>query len=453
MSDAFRFAVMGDCHFVGPKYVAAADRGEDYRRYHWMVENLWPRALAEIREAGPAFLVQLGDFADWSCGEARQPGGMREAMDTLANGSGCPVWLAKGNHEREAAFRDMAMPMLRERLLALQGGKGRPLTAPYYAFSHSDSRFIVVHDRDLRPGSPQVDWLEAELRGAQQSAAHTFLFSHAPLFTVGRPFFTHKPMLDVTLWLLDRWRVDAFFCGHTHNQAATLHRNVRNPLLQLKSALIGFPQSPLVPLHEARPSAISRDSYDYYWGFVEDCAPSWLLVTVDGQRVQVEWRLLGRGDCGVLEWSEAGRVNCVRRPSWPSRIGLGAAELNDVQEARLFLSGYKCLDREKQVRLNGELIGVTPTLTGFQSRAFIPVPPDKLGKLAVENEVVVENPRGERMLLGAFYLEARLRDGRLARSTVSQEAYATCGEWDDWRSPILRHVPPGQEIRVKGLMF
>ena len=452
MPDAFRFAVLGDCHFVSPKYHAEADRGEDYRRYLWMVENVWPQALAEMRDARPAFLVQLGDFADWTCDESWQPAEMREAVETLG-GCGCPLWLAKGNQEREPAFRDVVLPILREQLLALQGGKGRPLTAPCYAFSHGDSRFIVIHDAGLRPGSPQVDWLEAELKGAHERAAHTFLFSHAPLFTVGRPFFTHKPMLDVTLRLLDRYRVDAFFCGHTHNQAATLHRNVRNPLLQLKTTLIGFPQAPLVPLHEVRPSAISCGSYDYYWGFLEDSAPSWLLVTIEGSRVRVEWRLLGRSDAGVLEWSEAGRVSCVQRPSWPARIGLGMSELNDVQEARLFLSGYKCLDCEKRVRLNGEVIGTTPPLTSFQSRVFVPVPRDKLGTLAVENEVIVENLRGEQLLLGAVYLEARLRDGRLARSTVSQEVHATCGDWDAWHSPILRHVTPGEPIHIKGLTF
>ena len=66
---------------------------------------------------------------------------------------------------------------------------------------------------------------------------------------------------------------------------------------------------------------------------------------------------------------------------------------------------------------------------------------------------VVENPHGEKFLVGAFYIEARLRDGRLARSTVAQEVYATCGDWDVWNSPILRHVKPGEPIRVEGLVF
>ncbi|MCX6910804.1 MAG: hypothetical protein NTY01_22555, partial [Verrucomicrobia bacterium] len=176
-------------------------------------------------------------------------------------------------------------------------------------------------------------------------------------------------------------------------------------------------------------------------------------VTVANGQVRAEWRLLGRGAAGALEWSEAGRVACAKRPEFPLRIGLGTAELHDVREARVFLAGYKCLNPEKRVLLNGVPIGVMPPLTCFDGHTAVSVPPEKLNVLAVENEVVVENPRGEKFLLGGFYIEARLRDGRLARSTASQEVYATCGDWDAWSSPILRHVTPGEPIRVEGLVF
>jgi predicted phosphodiesterase len=453
MSEGFRFAVIGDCHFVRPQYHVEGNRGDDYRRYAWMMEHVWPRVMAEIAAEKPAFLVQLGDFVEGARDPALQSAELREALDSLRSGCGCPVWFVKGNHDREPALREVMMPELRERLLAMAGGKGRPLMAFHYAFSHGDARFIVVDDVGLRPGSPQVAWLEGELKWAQERAARTFLFSHGPLFTVGRPFWGHKAMLDVTLPLLDRWRVDAFFCGHSHNHAATLHRNVRNPLLHLETTILGYPQAPLVPLHEVRPSAVSRHSYDYYWGFLEDSAPSWYLVTVGGGRVRAEWRLLSRGAAGALEWSEAGRVVCAQRPEFAVRIGLGEAELRDVREARVFMAGYKCLDPEKRVLLNDVPIGVTPPLTCFEGNVAVPVPPEKLGALALENEVVVENPRGEKFLLGAFYIEARLRDGRLARSTAAQEVYATCGDWDSWSSPILRHVTLGEPIRVEGLGF
>ncbi|MFA5189175.1 MAG: metallophosphoesterase [Verrucomicrobiia bacterium] len=453
MSDVFRFAVIGDCHFVSPKYHAEENRDDAYRRYAWMMENVWPRLLAEIAAEKPAFLVQLGDFVEGSRDPSLQSAELREALGLLRGGCGCPVWFVKGNHDREPALREVVMPELRERLLALAGGKGRPLTTFHYAFDHGDTRFIVVDDVNLRPGSPQAAWLEAELKGAKERGARTFLFSHAPLFTVGRPFWGLKPMLDVTLPLLDRCRVDAFFCGHSHNHAATLHRNVRNPLLQLETTILGYPQAPLVPLHEVRPSAVSRHSYDYLWGFVEDCAPSWYLITVAGSRVRAEWRLLGRDASGVLEWSEAGRVVCAKRPESPPRVGLGAEELRDVREARVFMAGYKCFDPEKRVLLNGVPIGGTPPLTCFDCHMAVAVPPEKLSALALENEIVIENPHGEKFLVGSFYIEARLGDGRLARSTVSQEVYATCGDWDGWSSPILRHVAPGKPIRVEGLVF
>jgi len=101
-------------------------------------------------------------------------------------------------------------------------------------------------------------------------------------------------------------------------------------------------------------------------------------------RFRAEWRLLGRGAAGVLEWTEAGRVACVKRPEYAPRIGLGAAELRDVREARVFLAGYKCLDLEKRVLLNGVPIGTTPPLTCFDGHVAVPVPPEKLSVLAVE---------------------------------------------------------------------
>ena len=453
MSETFRFAVIGDCHWVGPAYHAEAHRGDDYRRYAWMTEQVWPRVMAEIAAEKPAFLVQLGDFVEGARDPALQSAELREALELLRRGSGCPVWFARGNHDREPALREVVIPEMGGRLLAMAGGKGRPLTGFHYAFSHGDARFIVVDDNGLRPGSAQVSWLEGELKWAQEHAARTFLFSHAPLFTVSRPFWAYKPMLDATLPMLDRFRVDAFFCGHTHNHAATLHRNVRHPLLQLETTILGYPQAPLVPLHEVRPSAVSRHSYDYYWGFLEDSAPSWLLVTVEGEQVRAEWRLLGRGVAGVLEWTEAGRVTCAKQPEVPARIGLGVAELKDVREARVFMAGYKCLDPEKRVLLNGVPIGVTPPMICFEGRASVAVPPEQLSALALENTVEIENPNGEKFLLGGFYIEARLRDGRLARSTVAQQVYATCADWDVWRSPILRHVTAGGPIQVEELAF
>ena len=137
----------------------------------------------------------------------------------------------------------------------------------------------------------------------------------------------------------------------------------------------------------------------------------------------------------------------------PVCIGLGESELADVEEARLYVAGYRCLDPSKVVRLNGQVIGTMPLLTCFEPRVSIPVPADKLGALALENEIAVENPNGEKLLLGGFYLEARLRNGRLARSTSPDELYATSGEWDAWRSPILRRVPSTEPIWMDGLEF
>ncbi|MBI5395776.1 MAG: metallophosphoesterase [Verrucomicrobia bacterium] len=453
MAGSFRFAVLGDCHFASPKYHAEDERNAEYRNYLWMIERVWPQMLAEIRAEQPAFLVQLGDFTEGPRDAALHAAEMCDAVEWLERGSGCPVWLVKGNHEREAAFREVVLPRMHSGLLALAGGKGRPLAAMHYAFSHAGARFIIVDSENLSPGSEQAAWLEAELKGASGRGARAFVFAHGPLFTVGRPFFSFKPMLDAALPLLDRYPVDAWFCGHTHNQAATLHRNVRHPLLQLKTTLIGYPLSPMVPLHQLRPSAVSSHSYDCFWGFLEDCAPSWYLVTIEEGRVRAEWRLLGRGAAGVLEWEKAGRVRCVCQPEMAPRMGLDASELEDVGAAWLYVSGYKCLDPAKTVRLNGEVIGTLPPLTSFEPRASIPVPPDKLGALALKNEVTVENPNGEKLLLGGFYIEVLLDDCRLARTTVSPELYATCGDWDSWNSPILKRVPSGEPIWVDGLDF
>ena len=164
MRESFRFAVLGDSHFVSAKYHTENGRGDDYRRYLWMTENVWPRVLAEIRAEAPAFLVQLGDLTEGPHDVSLQTAVMHEAVALLEEGCGCPAWFTRGDQEREAAFKEIVVPALRQRLLAIAGGKGRPLTTPYYAFSHGGARFIIADSMNLRPGAPQVAWLESELK-------------------------------------------------------------------------------------------------------------------------------------------------------------------------------------------------------------------------------------------------------------------------------------------------
>lgn len=89
----------------------------------------------------------------------------------------------------------------------------------FYSFDRGDSHFIALNTNDpLRPGSPQYDWLEADLAGT--SATWIFLFFHHPPYSSSRHGGQPSIRSDLVP-LFDQYAVDLVFSGHDHDYERT----------------------------------------------------------------------------------------------------------------------------------------------------------------------------------------------------------------------------------------
>jgi 3',5'-cyclic AMP phosphodiesterase CpdA len=111
-----------------------------------------------------------------------------------------PLYIAKGNHERNTQLFLLNFPIL----------DGRT----YYTVEH-DSIVWIALDTTLKigPGSEQYKWLQTQLESFQGKPI--FIFMHHPIFSSGK----HGDELGLNLYmpkLLQQYTVKAVFAGHDH---------------------------------------------------------------------------------------------------------------------------------------------------------------------------------------------------------------------------------------------
>lgn len=423
-------AVIGDLHVLDPSShglaagqslpPAVAAAGSDRDRYHCFTERLLPALIAEVATAKPDLVLHTGDLAETGY---REPAGSRELAAGLRalRAIGAPLLLCRGNHDGETAWRALCGPDAHPRW---DGPGLRVLTLDYPAFAPADA----------------LARLERDLVEAGRTGARTILAAHAPAYTAARPFFTDRAYAAGLCTLAARYPIDALFCGHTHNQAWSLH-----PLpggrrwLQVKSAAIGFPGVPPIPLGAARSIELGGR---VLWGFLEDSAPGWNELIVDGEWATVRWHALGGGVQAEARWRRGGDVDVVRAPDqtppWRPDLPPGRA----VAAARLHIAGYGG-GEGRPVRVNGQPAGPLPGLGSFAPRCSLTLPPQAVARI---NHVQIATEIGDRLLVGAIAIEVTLDDGTIARTPVDPALHATSDDWDAWADPRLQRTAPGAPI-------
>ena len=172
-SGGFTFAVLGDTHYRNEKYHlrttlpqrAIGKPGPDGPTavsYPWMVENVWPVLLDEVRAYNPDLVFQIGDFVDGNCDDYE--GAVAEMQEALAllSSLGCPVSICRGTHEGLIprpggyAYHSVVIPFLSKSL-------GHALDTTYYSFDAGGCHFILLDYMTLNEGNEQHRWLEADL--------------------------------------------------------------------------------------------------------------------------------------------------------------------------------------------------------------------------------------------------------------------------------------------------
>jgi len=446
----FSFAVLGDIHYVNKKYHRKVLDGEnrlpakqDIRRYDWMTGNIFKPMLSEIKRYNPDFLVQTGDIVAGNCDNSKMDVlEMEEALDVLT-GIEKPVLTAKGNHDDNDAYQKVILPYL-------SGVLNRDLSKTYYTFVYDDSYFVFIDDLDFVQGNLENEWLIKELRKGKDSN-HLFLFGHAPLFPVARPFFTDPEFVRAVVPLLRDNPIDGYFCGHTHNQALTSHLLHNRRFFQAKSSIIGYPDRGCVPLKHVR--TLLSGNYDYHWGYLEDSCPGWLHVEVNGKKAKVTWHLFPSRRIGIFEWQGRGKIEIIETPEIEAPCTINESALKRIESAKLHLATYHSEDTAKAVWLNGKKIGYVPRGDSFAPRMTVEIPSDALSAIGMENTVEIDNPNRELFLVGGIHLEIILASGTKARTNVAPHLYTTSHEWDDWNVEELRFFEPGQKITPVKLHF
>lgn len=449
-----RFAVMGDLHYVQEQSHQEALNGRakgvteyaDVTRNLWMTRHVTPEVISSIAALTPDFVIQTGDIIQGHCDDEEK--GLREMAEAmeLLQGLKAPVFFALGTHDgvvgkrEERQVKEYVFPAIGRALGTA------PLEKGYYAFEKAGSLFVVLDYTTFVKHDGQEEFLRRTL-AESASFEHVFLFAHPPLVCVGRPFFTHYDFVQTVLGEIANHPVDAYFCGHTHNQTATLHKAGPGWLLQLKSSVLGYPDRPPVDLRDVRPLLTDPADTEYGWGYLEDSAPGWWEITVRGPEVQADWHVLRRGIEGQLRWRRGEKPVFTRTPAFARTAGKPLPKLAEIRGVRLRAAGSNCRTPDGyRVMLNGTEVGALPRLEYFDSRQFLEIRPEFWPLLRSCNRLTVTSA-GEPMCMGGFALEVETESG-CVRSTVSGY-FANTGKWDHWGKAPVEKIADGAAVSVE----
>ncbi|MNR86845.1 Alkaline phosphatase precursor [compost metagenome] len=196
-SGSFRTAPQGNGK---TRFIVVGDTGSG---------NANQRAVAaQMREYRPDFVLHVGDVV-YDDGEERlYPQRFFTPFQAII--ANAPLYPVIGNHdvkaEKGAAY-----------LRAFDLPSEESGTERYYSFRWGQAEFFALDttDRDfLKPGSPQVEWLEKAL--SRSTATWKIAFGHHPIYSNGadggKPFLRSR-----ALPLFKRYGLDLYINGHEHN--------------------------------------------------------------------------------------------------------------------------------------------------------------------------------------------------------------------------------------------
>ncbi len=179
--------------------------------------------LAVNGGAAPDLLVHVGDIAYVLSTDG-------EMTDTFLGPHGsilrrCIAWPTVGNHEEFNADSNAEMGVFYDTFVLPRMGEcggAASNTEAYYSFDYGDVHFVCMNTaRPTRtPGSPMLQWLEADLAAAAGTAKWLVAYWHHPVYSHG----THDSDLEINsiemrqhvMPLLEQGGVDLVLVGHSH---------------------------------------------------------------------------------------------------------------------------------------------------------------------------------------------------------------------------------------------
>jgi predicted phosphodiesterase len=426
----FTFAVIGDTHFSLPKFHPGLVHGPESPRplttekYIENVRHVLTPTMEALKKEGPDFIVMTGDLVEGSIGSDQALAEM-EACLSFFGGFEIPMLICKGNQDSSCAFDEVIRPYLSRML-------GSNLDESHYFTDMAGCRFILMDTTDWL-SNDQCSWLRKLLQQAEETRmTRIFVFGHHPIWPVARSHFTNEVFCRQISSLLAECSVDAYFCGHTHNQNIIQHRTDGLPVLQFMSAPIGLADEIPVPLNRVARILPREEDLLFCWpGYLENTAPGWFKVAVGIQDVKVEWHHLIRGVETRTEWRKRGDVDTFDYMRAPADAKLISTDLHGLKRAFLRFCAWHSETPGKCLVLNGAVVGEMPT--GSQ---YVPLrmelPAWCLTQLKMENRIEIQVVDGDTSTIGNLVLEGVLSGGRIARTRPTGEVFTWTNDIEDW---------------------
>jgi len=437
----FSFAVVSDTHFVRREFDSHSERKNNPLEVDAYLENV-TYALAPmmdaLRELDPDFIFITGDIVE--PGEPEETvGDLRAALEFFSTCE-IPIVYARGNLDDCEAFKAIVRPPMAS-LLNLE------LNENYFSFEVDGCLFLVL-DTEIW-SQEQCLWVEQVLKaGKKNGFQHTFVLGHHPIWPVARQFFTHLEFHQNLVRLFNDFDVDAYFCGHTHNQSVIWHRTQGLPVFQFMGAMIGVSDEPPLALNQVQAFLPTEDDLLACWpGYLENTAPGWFMVTVGSQDVVAEWHHLNRGAEAVVAWEQPGELLdfWMMDQSAPSK--LIPTDLSRIRRAFLRFCTWDGVSGLK-ASLNGTRIGELPIRDGF-APARLELPGHLLDGLQMENRLVIQPSPGCGATLGNLVLEVMLPGGRYIRTSVTGELFSWTDKWAKWpASDKMKQLAPDEALQT-----
>jgi hypothetical protein len=456
MKKCFRFAVIGDTHYCWQKHHPAAWQRNgpasnipDYIRYMEMLNTGGIPLLRKLADMQPELLISTGDYVEGGLNDKPEYAA-EEILDgwTLLNQAGIPVMIAKGTHEGGIdtpggrAFREQILP---------KTAAGSVIFREYYRYDLHGCVFLILDYLQFEPGGEQESWLIDELEQASRTARHIYIFAHPPLYLWGRHFFDTPGFAVRIEKLCRKYPVDAYFCGHTHNQSVSFHRTESNGngFLQLTGSAVGYPDMPVTSLDTYHRIAEYDTGDQYLWGILEDSAPGFFMVEVDGNETHIEWHSM-TDSASLMLPARRLRPVCLKQPSCaPADHRLSDHDLYQIKGAWINIFSVIRGNNDSEIKINGVALGAIPENVSYAARRFITLPEHAVNRIGLCNRVEISMPHLQVFALGSISLEVLLYDGRLVRSHVAPENMV-CGQvWQEYRHPERFHyVKPGETVTI-----
>ena len=462
----FQFAVLGDAHYVRLEghqntlngHAKGPSEYDDTVRNHAATLSVLPAFLREVKDAQPDFVIHTGDLVHGHCDS--QDDNTRETLEAhaLMQTLDVPVFFAMGTHDGvvtqpDTAHVDALIKPAIAKHSVLQTPSALALgvasTETYYSFVREDSLFIILDYTIYRKGEQQSIFLRETLEKSRQYS-HVFLFAHPPLIPIGRPFFTKEEFAADLLELCRRYRPDAYFCGHTHNQIVSLHKLGDYMLPQLQTVSTGYSDGEMIPYLDVRRFLPSYEDCRVGWAYMEDSPPGFYLVHVDGVQVNIEWHVMNIGCSGAFVIRRDMGVEFTKLPTFTSKKLTKLPELRDIRAIRVRGTGTGIRQGELTYTLNGYQLTGSPWLEYFDARRVISLGQELWQSIVTESllrENFLQVNIGEKpACIGGFLLEIETEYGTL-RSQISPY-FVNDSRWQNWQDDNLLRVAPNTTISV-----